>query len=100
MVQFKIVALPSTEITVKGSEMYTRATANLVLAPIGKAIEAEAKGGWKLHSYVVIPATVRRKKGIFEILFGWIPIIGDLFCPNKPDYITPEYYSLIFEKEV
>ena len=100
MMQFKTVALPATEITVKGKDMYTVETANKVLAPIGQAIMAEAKGGWTLHSYVVIPATVHRKKGILEILLGWIPIIGFLFSSKDPDAITPKYYSLIFQKEV
>lgn len=100
MLQFKTVALPATEITVKGKDMYSVETANKVLAPIGQAIQNEAKGGWSLHSYVVIPATVHRKKGILEILLGWIPIIGFLFRSNKPDIITPKYYSLIFVKEV
>lgn len=100
MMQFKTVALPATEITVKGKDMYTVETANKVLAPIGQAIMQEAKGGWTLHSYVVIPATVHRKKGILEILLGWIPIIGFLFRSNKPDVISPDYYSLIFQKEV
>lgn len=99
MLQFKTVALPATEITVKGKEMYTVETANKVLAPIGQVIQSEAKGGWSLHSYVVIPATVHRKKGILEKLLGWIPIIGWLF-PKQPDEIYPKYYSLIFVKEV
>lgn len=100
MMQFKTVALPATEITVKGKDLYTVETANKVVTPIGQAIMAEAKGGWTLHSYVVIPATVYRKKGILEILLGWIPIIGFLFRSKDPDIITPEYYSLIFQKEV
>ena len=100
MLQFKTVALPATEITVKGRDMYTVATSNKVLAPIGQRIMEEAKGGWELHSYVVIPATVHREKGILEVLLGWIPIIGILFKSKEPDVITPEYYSLIFKKEV
>lgn len=100
MLQFKTVALPATEITVKGKDLYTLETANKVLAPIGQHIIEEAKGGWKLHSYVVIPATVHRRKGILEVLLGWIPIIGFLFVSRKPDVIHPQYYSLIFEKEV
>jgi hypothetical protein len=105
MLQFKTVALPATEVTVKGKDMYTVETANKVLAPIGQAIQNEAKGGWSLHSYVVIPATVHRKKGIVEKLLGWIPIIGPILgflCGwnRHPDVINPEYYSLIFVKEV
>lgn len=80
--------------------MYTLKTANLTLAPIAKAIENEAKGGWHLHSYVVAPATVYRKKGIFEVLLGWIPVIGGLFKSKEPDVITPDYYMLIFQREV
>lgn len=100
MMQFKTVALPATEITVKGKDLYTLETANKVLAPIGERIMLECKGGWNLHSYVVIPATVHRKKGILEILLGWIPIIGLLFKSKDPDVFYPEYYSLIFQKEV
>lgn len=100
MMQFKTVAMPATQITVKGKDLYTVETANKVLAPIGQRIQEEAKGGWTLHSYVVIPATVHRKKGVLEVLLGWIPIIGFFFRSNKPDVITPEYYSLIFQKEV
>lgn len=96
---FKTVALPATEIKVSGKEMYTVDTANKVLAPIGRTIMKEAKGGWTLHSYVVIPATVYRKKGTLEVIFGWIPIIGVLFRSKEPDVITPNYYSLIFQKE-
>lgn len=100
MTQFKTVALPATSIKVKGKDMYTVETANKVLAPIAQAIQNEAKGGWTLHSYVVCPATVIRKKGILEIIFGWIPLIGFFFRSNKPDVYTPEYYTLIFQKEV
>lgn len=100
MTQFKTVAMPATEITVKGKQMYTVDTANKVLTPIGQRIQEEAKGGWTLHSYVVIPATVHRKKGILEIIFGWIPIIGIFFRSKDPDVIYPQYYSLIFQKEV
>lgn len=99
MMQFKVVGLPATEITVKGKDMYTFETANRVLAPIGQRIQDEARSGWTLHSCVAIPATVYRKKGILEIIFGWIPIIGLLFRSNKPDVINPEYYSLIFVRE-
>ena len=100
MMQFKTVALPATEIMVKTNEMYSVETANRVLAPIGQRIQEEAKGGWKLHSYVVIPATVIRKKGLLERFLGWIPIIGLLFRSKEPDVITPQYYSLIFQKEM
>ncbi len=100
MMQFKTVALPATEITVKGKDMYTVDTANRVLAPIGQRIQEEAKGGWTLHSYVIIPATVWRKKGLLERLLGWIPVIGGLFGAGKPDVEFPQYYSLIFQKEM
>ncbi len=100
MMQFKTVALPATMLSVKNKDMYTLDTANKALAPIAQRIQDEAKGGWTLHSCVTLPATIKRKKGIFEILLGWIPVIGDLIKGNKPDYITPEYYSLVFQKEV
>lgn len=80
--------------------MFSLETANRVLAPAGQVIQNEARGGWSLHSCVVIPATVYRKKGFFEKLFGWIPIIGSIFRGNQPDEIHPQYYSLIFVKEV
>lgn len=99
MLQFKTVALPATSVTVKGAEMYTVATANKVLAPIAKAIENEAKGGWKLHSCVTIPGTVFRKIGILERFLGPIPIIGFFFRSNKPANETIDYYTLIFQKE-
>lgn len=100
MLQYKTVAMPATVITVKGKDLYTAETANKVLAPIGQRLQEEARGGWALHSYVIIPGTVHRKKGILEILFGWIPFIGFFFRSNKPDIIHPEYYSLIFVREV
>ncbi len=56
-------------------------------------------GGWKLHSYVVVPAVIYRKKGFFEIIFGWIPVIGKLFQSKDPDVYQPSYIALIFEKE-
>ena len=94
MLQFKTVALPATTITVKDKAMYTVETANKVLAPIGQRIMEEAKGGWDLHSYVVIPATVHKKIGIFG------KIIRLFTGPRPGDTIHPEYYSLIFKKEV
>lgn len=100
MMQFKTVALPATTITVKGKDMYSVETANKVLAPVAQRIMEEAKGGWDLHSYVIIPATVYRKIGVLEKIFGRIPIIGVFFSSKDPDVIHPEYYSLIFKKEV
>lgn len=100
MMQFKTIALPATTIKVKKSEMYTIETANLVIAPVAKAIQDEARGGWNFVSYVSVPGTVKRKKGILEILLGWIPIVGILFQSRAPDYITTEYYCVIFQKEV
>ena len=100
MLQFKSVAIPATEIKVKGDDMYTVETANRVIAPVAMHIQQEAKGGWHLHSYVICPATVKRRKGIFEFLFGWIPVIGLFFRSNKPDVIYPNYYMLIFQREV
>lgn len=100
MTQFKTVAIPATQLTVKAKDMYTVETANAALAPIAQRIQDEAKGGWTLHSYVVMPATIIRKKGILERLLGWLPIIGFLFRSNKPDEIHPNYYTLIFFKEV
>lgn len=99
MMQFKTVALPITELKLKEKDMYTLQTANIAVAPIARVIENEAKGGWHLHSYVVIPAVIMRKKSIFENLFGWIPIINMIWA-NKPDSIKPQYYSLIFQREV
>lgn len=100
MLQFKTVALPATALVVKEKDLYSAETANKAVAPIGQCISAEAKNGWKLHSCTVIPAMIARKKGILEILLGWIPIIGELFKSKEPDIIFAKYYSLIFQKEV
>ncbi len=100
MTVFKTVALPAAQTTAKAKDMFSLETANKALAPIGQAITEEGKGGWVLHSYVNVPITVWRKKGIFEILLGWIPIIGKLFQSKDPDYVDINAYALIFQKEV
>ncbi len=100
MTQFKTVALPATEIKVKAKDMYTQETANAVLAPVSEYIMKEAKGGWKLHSFTTMNAVIIRKKGILELIFGWIPFIGIFFKSNKPDVVEPTYYCMVFEKEV
>ena len=99
MMQFKTVGIPATSLTVKESQMYTLDTANKALAPVARCIQEHASGGWHLHSYVVIPAVIVRKKSIFERLLGWIPIINMVWS-KKEDFITPNYYSLIFQREV
>ncbi len=100
MLQFKTVAIPATTLLVKGKDLYTDETAAKVVAPVGERIAVEARNGWQLHSLEVLPGTVFRKKGILEVLLGWIPIIGELFIPKEPDVIFPQYYTLIFQKEV
>lgn len=99
MTLFKVVSLPSSEVLANKKDMYTVKVANLALEPIANAIQAEAMGGWILHSCTVIPATIWRKKGLLEKIFGWIPIIGILFTPKEPEMINPYYYSLVFYKE-
>lgn len=102
MIQFKTVALPATTIKVKKKDMFTVETANLALAPVAQYIQNEAKGGWILHSYVIMPATVWRKKGLKDVLhflLGWIPVLDILFKVD-PLFEEVNYCSLIFQKEV
>ena len=99
MTHFKTIALPATQIEVPKEELYTVATANKAVAPIAQTIQNEAKGGWKLHTYSTVNAVVHRRKGLLERFLGWIPVIGFLFIPKAPDFITPEYYICIFSKE-
>ncbi len=77
-------------------------TANRALAPVGKAIEEEARGGWTLHSISNLPQHISRKKTFFEMLFGWIPFLGKYICPRLDEvYKGKEYhlYVLVFVKE-
>jgi hypothetical protein len=90
-----------SEVKVKAKDVPTLETARLAVAPYAKTIEDEARGGWALHSLTLIKARVVRRKGILEILLGWIPVIGGLFKPkkNNADYYEPEYYIAVFVKE-
>ena len=100
MIEFKTVVLPMSEVRVnKEEELYTVKTANIAVAPIAKVLENEARGGWHLHSCTVIPARIYRNKGCLEVILGWIPIIGEIF-KSKATEVTPEYYTLIFQREV
>lgn len=77
--------------------------ANVAIANVGQCIEAEARGGWTLHSLARLPQRIVRKKTIFEFLLGWIPWLGDrLFptmrteCYGGSDF---EMYVLTFVRE-
>ena len=107
MLQYKTTCIPSTTFNdVKKSEFrkgLTLNTANKAIAPIGKAIEDEARGGWTLHSIESIPQTIARKKSFMEKLFGWIPFVGSWLFPTMKTEVyhgTEVYlYVLVFVKE-
>ena len=108
MLQYKTTVIPNeTYHGVKKDEFYngiTVETGNKAIAPVGKAIQEEAKGGWKLHSIEVLPQSITRKKGFFEIILGWIPILGNILFPNMKEEckigVDRRMYVLIFVKEV
>ena len=102
MLQYKSVPFPLSVVTAKAKEMDSLEVARQAVAPYAKTIEEEAHGGWALHSMTLIKARIIRKKGILEILLGWIPIIGTFFKPksNNVDFKEPEYYIAVFVKEV
>ncbi|MDR2201965.1 MAG: hypothetical protein LBP26_04295 [Clostridiales bacterium] len=96
--------MPLSVITgVPAKELDTVATANKALAPYSQAIQDEARGGWTLHSITPFSAFIVRKKGILEILLGWIPVIGFFFKPknlSESDPLYPhDYMALVFSKE-
>ena len=107
MLQYKTTVIPAIKyegVSVKEFEFgITVETGNKAVAPIGAAIEAEAKGGWTLHSITLLPQRFTRKKKISEILFGWIPILGRLIFPNMYTETKlgheANVYVLVFVKE-
>ncbi len=107
MLQYKTTCMPSIAYTIKKKEFENDITldiANKAIAPVGSYIEAEARGGWKLHSVTIIPQCFKRKKTIFEVLLGWIPILGPLMFPRMYDETVQghdkDMYVLVFVKEV
>lgn len=106
MVQYKTVSLPSSvaDCKIKVAKDMIKANkqevAESAIEPIARLIEEEAKKGWHFHSVNVVPAFAPRKKGIAEMIFGWIPIIGRLIWGNLPPYYFPQYYAVIFQREI
>ncbi len=107
MLQYKTVCIPNQVFKGVAKSEFERgltvATTNKAIAPIGKVIENEAKGGWHLHSIEVIPQKIARKKGLLETLLGWIPIVGNLLfksmyseCVEGVDF---RIYVMIFARE-
>ena len=107
MTQYKTICIPVRPFKLTKTEyrsgLLGTDKANAAVAPLGKAIEAEAKGGWTLHSIQALPQRMVRKKGILELLLGWIPILGGLLFPTmKADcYLGCDWYLHImtFVKE-
>lgn len=108
MMQYKTTCIPSK--TMKGVKKkefrkgLTVETCNEAVAPLGKAIQDEAKGGWSLHSIECFPRKIMRKKGILELLLGWIPLLGSWLFPTMEDEcktgVDFYIYTLVFVKEV
>ncbi|MCD8373178.1 MAG: hypothetical protein LUD27_07755 [Clostridia bacterium] len=108
MLQYKTTCIPNPCYRgVEKSEFkhgLTVETGNKAIAPIGQAIQNEAKGGWSLHSIECLPQKIARKKGILEKLLGWIPILGSWLFPSMLrecyDGVDFYMYVLVFVKEV
>lgn len=108
MLQYKTTCIPSTAFNdVTKAEFrsgLTINTANKAIAPVGKAIEDEAKGGWTLHSIECLPQTIARKKSLWEKIFGWIPFVGSWLFPTMKQEVLVgvevNMYVLVFVKEV
>lgn len=82
MTRYKTVALNT--ITAKPKD-----TADKALAPVAKAIENEAVGGWKFNNMYMMP---------IEVSSGCIAtLIGNLL--GKQTSYTVYKYMLVFEKE-
>ncbi len=108
MLQYKTKSIPHTILRGVNKKEYRTGlsdeTLTKAVAPIGTAISIEAKKGWILHSINSIPQRIARKRGFFELLFGWIPILGHLLFPSlEPECKTGEIfeiYVLTFVREV
>lgn len=107
MLQYKTTSIPATKFgdITKGEfrSGLTLNTCNKAIAPIGKAIEEEAKGGWTLHSIECLPQTIARKKSLMEKIFGWIPFVGSWIFPTMKQEVyhgvEVYMYVLVFVKE-
>lgn len=106
MVLYKTTVIPQTPYNgVDKREYYNGIsvdTGNKAIAPVGQAIQNEARGGWHLHSIECLPQTITRKKTIVETLLGWIPILGGLLCRNMDECTNGRnlyLYVLVFAKE-
>ncbi len=57
-----------------------------------------------LHSIECLPQKVARKKGILELLLGWIPLLGGWLFPTMKtecgEGVDFYMYVLVFSKEV
>ncbi len=107
MTKYKTTSIPNVPYRgVKKKEFYrglTVDTCNKAVAPVGQAIENEAKGGWALHSIECLPQKISRKKGILELLLGWIPLLGSWLFPSIKTEVKEGVdfylYILVFSKE-
>lgn len=107
MLQYKTTCIPATSFNDVTKREFkhglTLNTCNKAIAPVGKAIEDEARGGWTYHSMSVIPQNIRRKKTLMEKIFGWIPFIGSWIFPRMKQevYFGVELYLYVvtFVKE-
>lgn len=108
MLQYKTTVLPNIPYTGVKKKVYinglSAAEANKAVAPLGQAIQTEAKGGWKLESIEFLPQNIVRKKTFLELILGWIPILGNWLFPSMKDETRKgkevHYYILVFSKEV
>lgn len=106
MLQYKTVFLPVSSRKISKSEWdkgFTPELYNSVVAPFGDLISEFAKGGWTLHSVVKMPINLRRKKTFFEMLLGWIPLLGGWLFPRLRECregTTDNVTTLVFVKEV
>lgn len=86
MLQYKVVCSPTQPFKLKKKEfrsgILSVERANASIAPFSNAIAAYAKEGWTLHSVEFMVQRMVRKKGILELIFGWIPILGGLLFPT------------------
>lgn len=106
MLQYKTRAIPNVPFKgVKSKEFngeLSIETANQAVAPVGQAIEEEARGGWILQGIHCLPQRMVRKKSIAELLLGWIPILGGFICRNMDETRTGKdvyLYVMTFVKE-
>lgn len=107
MLQYKTVCLPEQPYKDVSKKEFdngiTVESGNKAVAPIGFAVQEEAKGGWILHSVHLLPQRIMRKKSITEMIFGWIPFLGRFLCPRISETQLGcifNVYVLMFVKEV